>query len=399
MVGCWTLPEPALAAGLDLGHDDQPGAPGRIAVTVTGETDPHALGVTLTHEHILADLSRYFAPDTDPLAAAEIDQHGVSLDTLGHLRRSLTNCRDDLSLSEDQLAARELGRFRHRGGRTICELSTLGIRQPRQAERLRALAAATNLNIIMGTGAYVASHHPPWLRGASEARLAEVFTRELTTGVGDTGIRCGIIGEVGVSTPPDPAEERVLRACGRAQQASGAPVIIHQTDPSGNTARWALGQLAEAGVPADRIVIGHLGTASRSVIETVLSHGCFAAIDTIGLYGSFDTAELPSARGYASLIRRLIDAGHAGRLLLSQDVAHKRQLRAFGGTGYDHLLADFCAVMRAQGITDGQISQLLIGNPRELLSISAPVSSAQPGRRLPVPPSATGRMQGRRTNE
>jgi phosphotriesterase-related protein len=343
-----------------------------VVVTVTGEIDPSAVGIALTHEHILADLSAYFAPDPDPAVAAELAESGVGLTTLGHLRRSLTNCRDDLELADDVLAARELSRFRQRGGQTICELSTHGIRLPRHAERLRAIAAATGLNIILGTGAYVAGHHPPWLRTASEGELAELFTRELTVGVDGTDVRCGLIGEVGLSSPPDPAEVRVLHACAQAQLATGAALIIHQTDPSGGTAQWALGQLTEAGVPAGRIIIGHLGIASRGVIEAVLDQGCFAAIDTIGLSGSFAGAELPSARGYASLIRQLLDGGYANRLLLSQDVAHKRQLRAYGGTGYDHLLADFRGLMSAAGITDTQIGQLLIGNPRVLLGVAAP---------------------------
>jgi phosphotriesterase-related protein len=113
---------------------------------------------------------------------------------------------------------------------------------------------------------------------------------------------------------------------------------------------------------------------SRRAIEVVLDRGCFGGIDTIGLSGSYANSELPSARGYARLVRELIAAGHLSRLLLSQDVARKRRLRTYGGTGYDHLLADFRGLLRAEGITDAQFSQLLIGNPRELLAVSNPLS-------------------------
>ena len=55
--------------------------------------------------------------------------------------------------------------------------------------------------------------------------LAEEMIRDLEVGFDGTGIRSGIIGEIGVSHPIADNEKKVLRAAGQAQKSTGATII------------------------------------------------------------------------------------------------------------------------------------------------------------------------------
>jgi predicted metal-dependent phosphotriesterase family hydrolase len=61
--------------------------------------------------------------------------------------------------------------------------------------------------------------------GRDVADIAGEFVRELTEGP----IRCGAIGELGVSAEPFDDELKVVQAALDAQAATGAPIFIHVT--------------------------------------------------------------------------------------------------------------------------------------------------------------------------
>ena len=64
----------------------------------------------------------------------------------------------------------------------------------------------------MGAGWYRTAYYPPeaLVDRRSVDSLAEELVAEVTNGVGDTGVRTGILGEIGTDKPwVTPAEERV----------------------------------------------------------------------------------------------------------------------------------------------------------------------------------------------
>ena len=79
----------------------------------------------------------------------------------------------------------------------------------------------------MGAGYYVDIVHPGDMDDKTESELADEITGQLTEGVDGTGIRAGIIGELGCSWPLTDNERKVLVAGARAQQATGAAILIH----------------------------------------------------------------------------------------------------------------------------------------------------------------------------
>ena len=86
--------------------------------------------------------------------------------------------------------------FRRAGGRSIVDVTTVGI--GRDAEALADIARATGLHVVMGAGFYTAPSHADALATRSEESIARQVV-ELQVGVDGTGIQAGLIGEIGCS--------------------------------------------------------------------------------------------------------------------------------------------------------------------------------------------------------
>ena len=195
-----------------------------LVQTVLGPVRPETLGPTLTHEHLLIDFLCMFDPPDDPAERHKSFQP-LTLENLGWIRYDPFRNRDNLLRLDEESAISEIALFQQAGGGTIVDVTTIGI--GRSPEALVRIAQTTGLNIVMGAGYYTAAVHPTDMTARSEADLADEMIADLTTGVGDTGVRAGIIGELGCSWPLTANERKVLRAGARAQQATGAAITIH----------------------------------------------------------------------------------------------------------------------------------------------------------------------------
>src|SRR5439155_26640097 len=134
---------------------------------------------------------------------------------------------------------------------------TIGI--GRNPAGLQRLSEATGLHIVMGAGWYRERVYPKLITELSTNQLADRVIQEFREGVDGTGVCPGIIGEIGTERfYITPAEERVFRACARAQRQIGATITTHTTH-FGDLALEQVALLTEEGVPPDRIIVGHLG--------------------------------------------------------------------------------------------------------------------------------------------
>jgi phosphotriesterase-related protein len=301
-------------------------------MTVLGPIPDDELGVTQTHEHLLINL-------------------------YGTVMVWNYSAFEDRGLAIDEIAA-----FTAAGGRSIVETTTIGI--GRDPEGLRAIAEASGVNIVMGTGWYREQVYPDYVRRKSVRELTDMLVVEIEEGVDGTGIRAGVIGEIGTELEfLGPAQERVFRAAARAQQQTGVAITTHCQ----RTGRLGLEQvrlLLEEGVAPDRIVIGHHGDKRSVEYELeLLEHGVYVQIDHVGF------RELQPDEQRARNVKAIIDAGFGHRLLISQDVCLPHHLRWFGGIGYGYLLERFVPMLRDVGVTQPQIDALLITNPAAVLAI------------------------------
>ena len=93
--------------------------------TVLGTVDPSKLGVTLTHEHLLIDLSAVFVKPSSEVDRS-LSEEPVNLHNLGWMRINWSSNKDNLVQNDVMLAIREAGRFRDAGGGLWLTLPVLG---------------------------------------------------------------------------------------------------------------------------------------------------------------------------------------------------------------------------------------------------------------------------------
>ena len=339
--------------------------------TVLGPIAPDDLGVTLTHEHLLIHFKPLFA---EPAEASRkgLSMSPVTIDDLGWIRANWANNYENLGLYDEETAIEEISRYYRAGGQSLVEASNNGI--GRDPLALARISRATGLNIVMGSGYYVESFQPPDWRNKSEDSMVEEIVRDVEDGVGDTGIRSGIIGEIGCSWPWTEAEKRSVRAGARAQRETGAPLLIH---PGRNPS--APGQIIEviagAGGDVSRTIMSHIDRTITDfeTVKALAESGCYIEYDLFGLEATFyplAPIEMPNDGQRVDFIIRLIEAGHLGQIVVAHDTAWKTRLVRYGGHGYAHLIESVVPIMRNKGMSQGQIDTIFVENPKRILAFT-----------------------------
>jgi len=192
--------------------------------TVLGPIEADALGITLPHEHLLTTLGPRFIEPADA-EGRRLAAEPVTLANLSWVRRNYLSSHDNMILGPEPLAIEEVARFKAAGGGTIVDASSIGLRGDLAA--IARISKATGVHVVVATGYYTHDFHDPSVATATPERLAEVIVRELTDGIDETGLRAGIIGEVGCNWPLHRDERKSVTAAGLAQAATGAPVSVH----------------------------------------------------------------------------------------------------------------------------------------------------------------------------
>lgn len=364
--------------------------------TVLGLIAPEDLGITLPHEHFLIDMQCFF---TEPTTASErlLAHQPVSLENLGWVRYHFLNSLDNIQLLDEQMAIREVLRYKHAGGNSVVDLTSIGI--GRDPLALARISRATGLNIIMGTGYYLEETWPPNL---NEEIVTEEIIRDITVGVGSTDIRAGIIGEVGTEIVGGieagyrqnieqelgekllgESYKMLLRATAYAQKETGAPVNIHPGH-SPDLIFEIIEVLSDAGGDISRVVMSHI---DRTIFDhnmriKLARTGCYLEYDAFSAEGYHPVrhvlseenpikCDIPNDAGRVNEIMALIDEGFLKQILISHDHCSKHRLWHYGGPGYAHILENVVPlVMREKSMTEEQIHTILVENPKRLLQFA-----------------------------
>ena len=335
-------------------------------MTVNGVIGKAALGVTTPHEHALIDISNQYPGERSPGNPGWVEK--VSRRHYDLLMRDPYALCDNLRLDDKETAIAEVGRFAEAGGRTFVDVTTPCI--GRDVKFLKRLADATGLNVVAACGFYTADAHQKRVAAMSAEKIADEFTRELEAGIDDTGIRAGIIGEIGTSQTLYDEEMKVLRAAAMAHARTGAPVMVH-LNPWAKHALKVLDILEAGGVPSDRVCLCHLDVLlDLEDMRAVLKRGALVEFDNFGkeftsgsAYGRF-----PSDAERLEVLYRLVDEGFLDRLLASCDVCLKNLLTIHGGPGYAHVIGRIASVIREQrSDAEALLRALFVDNPARYL--------------------------------
>jgi phosphotriesterase-related protein len=221
----------------------------------------------------------------------------------------------------------------------------------------------------MGAGWYRGAYYPAetLVDRRSVDDLAEELVREATDGVGETGVRPGILGEIGTDKPWVSAqEERVHRAVARAARRTGLAITTHAVlSPVGQD---QLRIFEEEGADPSRVVIGHADSyPSLEHYLAIVERGASVGFDFLGM--AFTPQERHGEPRTIALLCELLSRGHVERVLLSQDVCHDSQLRRYEGNGYTYIAETFLPRLRTAGVGDAEIETMTVTNPRRLLTL------------------------------
>lgn len=343
--------------------------------TVLGLVNPEDLGITLTHEHLLIDMTVWLYIST---AATErsLAYQPVTMENLSWVRYNMYSNRDNNLLLDEELAIREAIMFRNEGGSTVVDVTNDNI--GRDPLALTRISRATSLHVIMGSGYYVGEAQGEEFDNKPEEEIAEEIIRDITLGVKNTDIRSGIIGEVGCSWPLKDREIKSLRASAKAQQQTGAAISVHTDHSNGSNEplKEIVEVLDKAGADISRVIMDHLDQEvyPLEVILELAKTGCYLEYDRWGdtilrpaYLGIYDK---PSDSQRIHQIMELMEHGYMKQILISQDVCIKTETVAYGGHGCCHILRNIVPQLTARGISKEEIDTILIDNPKNILKFA-----------------------------
>ncbi len=334
-----------------------PNLAGKI-LTVRGPIDPADAGQTLMHEHIFIEFKA-------PLTA----EGAVAPDTAAK--------RGGGGLTDFATQLAEVQEFRKVGGGTIVDLTNIGL--SRNPDMLRRVSEASGLNVIMGAGWYMRPYHPADMDRRSVEELTAILVKDITVGAQGTGIRSGIIGEVGVGAfgpriSLTDNEIKSIRASARASRLTGAPMSFHSF-ASPDEMQRALDIVASEGVDLNHVVMGHTGTGDLAAMKRYTDRGAYIEFDYIGSVAKPDSSAAILTKGadrLAANIKTLIDGGLTDRILVAHDVCTPQQLKKNSGGGFAYISTMVVPALKRIGVSDDTIRRILVDNPRRALTFVAP---------------------------
>lgn len=312
--------------------------------TARGPVEASDLGVTLMHEHIAIRDTAIYAnwPELDDREAC--------------------------------LAA-ALERFRaleERGIGTVVDVTPPNL--GRDVGLISDVQAATSVNIVVATGMYW--NIPLYWQGREVDEIASAFVREILEGIGRSGVRAGVI-KLATQGEMDANNEACLRAAARAHRQTGVPITTHAIPQE--LGRDQQRVLLEEGVDLARTVIGHQGNMPPpDFYRELMDAGSTIGIDNFGI-DSNSAGGWHDSLGRADVVAELCTAGYAGRIVLSHDSMCSvdwgavRQLRAANPNWHSSWISDtVLPALRERGVSEAQIDQMLVENPRRLLDPVTP---------------------------
>jgi phosphotriesterase-related protein len=306
--------------------------------TVLGPIQDAALGFTLSHEHVLV--------------AMGADNHHYPW--LFDWEQTKAN------------AIRELQEAKAGGVETIIDLTTPDL--GRDIEFVRDVAAAAGINIVVATGIWRDVPRSFWERSLD--RIADIFVHEIEVGIGETGIKAGVIKVANDAEGVTPEAERVLRGAARALKRTGCPISTHHWAPA-EVGRRQVEIFRDEGAPMERICIGHSAdTTDLRYLESLLQSGVYLSMDR---YPGADGR--PDWRQRNATVKALVDGGWAHRLMLGHDHApapvsarHQGDGNTADTTRYLFLSTVALPALRDVGVDAETIDIMMREVPRRFLS-------------------------------
>jgi phosphotriesterase-related protein len=311
--------------------------------TVNGPVDVGELGLTLIHEHFRV-----------------IDEAG---------RMQFPHLYDEQG--EWDAAISDATAVKRHGVETVVEPSAMF--HSRDAAFSKRVADESGLNIVLATGVYTYDHLPQVLANRDEDAIAGIFVHEIDNGIQGTGVKAAFIKCAADAPGITPTIEKIHRAAARASLQTGRPIMAHSRPASG-TGLEQMRIFEEEGVDAAKVQIAHTGdTDDLDYIDRLLDTGCWIGMDRYGL-----DIFLPTDRRNATVLA-LLEKGRADRMFLSQDycstidwfpleVQEYLKANEVPNWSMTFLFEEVIPELQERGMTDDQVNQMMVENPKRWLA-------------------------------
>lgn len=312
-------------------------APTDFVATVSGSVTGEDLGWVLPHEHLVTSSAGVW--DAYPELIGDL----VSLES--RVEAALR------ALTETPI-------------RTLVDLTTHDL--GRNVTFLQKISSSTGINIVAATGCWLDAPRSFTSRHPDE--IAALFIRELTDGIGGTGIRAGVIK---VANEGDIAAEArtIFLAAGLASAQCAAPIYTHSRSLTHDGFKQ-LEILIEAGADPNRICIGHCNdTIDPEYLTALAARGCYIGLDRFpGSHGATLGERIDS-------VANLIERGLAANILLSHDwavefshVAAPRNGSTRNPGGYRFIYDTVIPQLSLAGVSAAALATICSDNPRRFLT-------------------------------
>jgi phosphotriesterase-related protein len=314
--------------------------------TVTGRAKPEELGMTLVHEHLLIGFPGWYMDALAPrFVRAEALARGVD----------------------------RLQELRGHGVSTFLDPCPMDL--GRDVEFMAEASQRSGMRIVCTTGAYKENEGLTYTFGALPVdEIAAIYVKELTEGIGGTGIRAGLI-KVASGAPEISAYERkLLTAAGRAAREVGCPIITHTDEASCGLEQISI--LTGEGVPAHRILVGHSDGRDDHVYHRSLADkGSYVGFDRFGIETFIsDEKRIDS-------VTKMVEAGYTRSICLSHDstcagwlgrpvfgghtvVTPEQIAAALPNWEATHLFKRVVPKLRERGVTEDDLRTMFVENPK-----------------------------------
>ena len=306
--------------------------------TVLGPMETEELGFTLSHEHLATNAAGILK--TFPEL---VDRPGI-----------IEQANDTLKEAYEE------------GLRTIIDVSTIDL--GRDVEMMREVSLSTGVNIVAATGNHLAVPRP--FIDLKPEVIADLYVREIEVGIEGTGVKAGIIKVASDEGGVTPAQEIVLRAAGQASIRTGVPISTHTWSPD-RVGEEQVRILKQEGVDMGKVYIGHSNDdTDLGYLTDLLDEGVWLGLDR---FPGGRRPGTPLWEERTELAKRLIDAGHSARIMLSHDhsvpkarygAAVQEERFKYNPDGYNFIARNVLPKLRNMGISDELFNQIMVDNPR-----------------------------------
>lgn len=325
-----------------------------IVQTYRGPVDTSALGYTLMHEHL-------FPVDEGLLMNFPAIWDEVYIDKA---REKLT----------------ELYRA---GVRTILDAGVLG--NGRNVTLNQRVLDGLPIQVLACTGTFYRDELPAFFASQDINVMTRLFVKDIIDGIGDTGVKAAIVKGCTDHQGITFGVEKALRAAARAHIETGAVLHTH----AHATTKQGLAQqkiFKEEGVDLSKVYIGHcINSDDMDYLHAVLDQGSFIGFDR------WAAGPLPPVPGMPThppvtrekavgVLAKLCQEGYANQILIGNDACSWQFMVRFETeesspdlytNSYLIFTEQVTPMLLGAGVTQQQIDQMTIENPRRLFEVNA----------------------------